>query len=143
MMETMTRNYRLLRRVHSDLFKSVAENFKHYFKSLNETELAEIEVDMVSSSLNSPRNVQSTSKLLMLFDYFYFLNGCFPTTNEHTFVPKAKLPSEVNGQELNFKKLYGKFRTSNSLGLVSSQFLAALFLVFNGGAEEKARNFFV
>ena len=96
---------------------------------------------MISSGLNSPRNVQSAADLLMFFDYFYFINGRLPTTNEQTFVPRAKLPSEVNGQELNIKKLYGKFRTSNSHGLVSSQFLAAIFLFFNGGGEEKARNF--
>ena len=32
----------------------------------------------------------------------------------------------LNGEELNIKKLYEKFRTTNSHALVSSQFLAAL-----------------
>ena len=76
----------------------------------------------------------------MLFDYFYFINGCFPTTNEHTFVPRAKLPLEVNGEELNIKKLYEKFRGSDLHGIVCSQFLAALFLFFNGGGEEETDN---
>ena len=53
------------------------------------------------------------------------------------FVPTAKLPSEVSGQELNLKKLYGEFRGSDSHEIVCSQFLAALFLFFNGGGEEK------
>ena len=141
MLETMTKNYKLLRRVHNDLFKTVAENFKLYFDSLNETDLAEIEADMISSDLNSPRNVhRSATELLMLLDYFYFINGCFPTTNEHTFALRAKLPSEVNGQELNIKKLYGKFRGSDSHGIVCSQLLAALFLFFNGGGDEEAQN---
>ena len=77
----------------------------------------------------------------MLFDYFYFINGGFPTTNEQMFVPRAKLPLEVNGEELNTKKLYEKFRGSDSHEIVCSQFLAALFLFFNGGGEEKARKF--
>ena len=47
----------------------------------------------------------------------------------------------MNGEELNIKKLYEKFRGSDSHGIVCSQFLAALFLFFNGGDEEKARNF--
>ena len=38
-------------------------------------------------------------------------------------------------------KLYEQFRGSDSHGIVCSQFLAALFLFFNGGGEEKARNF--
>ena len=136
----MTKNYKILRRVHDDLYKDVAESFKYYFDNLNETDLDEIEADMVSSGLNSPKNVQNARELLMLFDYFYFINERFPTTNEHTFVPRAKLPLEVNGEELNIKKLYEKLRGSDSHGIVSSQFLAALFLFFNGGGEEKARS---
>ena len=77
----------------------------------------------------------------MLFDYFYFINGRFPTTNEHTFVPRAKLPLEVNGEELNIKKLYEKFKGNDSHRIVCSQFLTALFLFFNGVSEEIARNF--
>ena len=141
MLQTMTKNYKILRRVHNDLYKTVAENVKYYFDNLNETDSNEIEADMVSSGLNSPKNVQNASELLMLLDYFHFINGRFPTTNEHTFVPRAKLPLEVKGEELNINKLYEKFRGSDSHGIVCSQFLAALFLFFNGGAEEKARNF--
>ena len=141
MLETMTKNCKILRRVHNDLFKTVAENFKHYFKSLSENDLAEIEADMINSGLNSPRNFQSATDLLMLLDYFYFINGRFPTPNEHTFVSRASLPSEVNGQELNIKKLHGVFRDSDSHGIISSQLLAALFLFLNGGDEEKAHNF--
>ena len=101
----------------------------------------EIEVDMISSGLNSPKNVENASELLMLFDYFYFINGRFPTTNEHTFVPRAKLSLEMNGEELNIKKLYEKYRGSDSHGIVCSQFLAALLIFFNEESEEIARNF--
>ena len=55
MLQTMTKNYKILRRVHNDLYKTVAENFKYYFHNLNETDLDEIEADMVSSGLNSPK----------------------------------------------------------------------------------------
>ena len=65
----MTKSYKILRRVHNDLYKTVAENFKYYFGNLNETDLGEIEADMVSSGLNSPKNVQNASELLMIFDY--------------------------------------------------------------------------
>ena len=81
MLKTMTKNYKILRRVHNDLYKTVAENFKYCFDNLNETDLDEIEADMVSSGLNSPKNVQNASELLILFEYFYFINGRFPTTN--------------------------------------------------------------
>ena len=47
---------------------------------------------------------------------------------------------EVNGEELNINKLYEKFRTPNSHALVSSQFLAALNILF-GGDPELGRRF--
>ena len=65
-----------LRHVHSNLYKTVAENFKYYVDNLSQTDLDEIKADMVSSGLNSIKNVQNAS--------------------EHTFVPRAKLPLEVN-----------------------------------------------
>ena len=136
-----SKNCKILRRVHNGLYKTVTENFKYYFDNLNETDLDEIEAYMVSNGLNSTKNVQNASELLMLFDYFYFINGRFPTTNEHTFVPRVNLSLEVNREELNIKKLYEKFRGSDSHGIVCSQFLAALFLFFNAGGEETARNF--
>ena len=76
----------------------------------------------------------------MLFDFFYFVNGRFPTTGVHTFIPRADLPMEVNDEELNIKKWYEKFRTTNSHALISSQFLAALNIFF-GGDPELSRRF--
>ena len=75
----------------------------------------------------------------MRFDIFYFVNGRFPTAGVHTFIPRADLPMEVNGEELNIKKLYEKFRTTNSHALVSSQFLAALNIYFGGDPELSRR----
>ena len=60
MLKTMTKNYKILRRVHNE---TVTENFKYYFDNLNETDLDEIEADMVSSGLNYSKNVQNASKL--------------------------------------------------------------------------------
>ena len=100
MLQTITKNYKILRRVHNDLFKNVAENFKYYIDNLIRTDLDEIDANMVSSGLNSIRNTQNSTKLLMLFDYFYLINGRFPTTNEYTFVPRAKLAPEVKIKSL-------------------------------------------
>ena len=124
-----------------DLYKCVAEDFKFYIDNLNQSDLDEIDADMVSRGVNSIKSTQNSTELLMLFAYFYFINGRFPTTNEHTFVPRADLPSEVNGETLNIKKLYDKFRRTDSHGIVSSQFLAALNIFFSGDGEEISRNF--
>ena len=65
--------------------------------------------------------------------------GVFPPqTNTRLFL--GLRGTERNGEELNIKKLYEKFRGSDSHGIVCSQFSAALFLFFNGGGEEETDN---
>ena len=53
MIERMIKNYKILRRIHNDLYKSVADNFKFYIDNLSEVDLEEIDADIVSSGLNS------------------------------------------------------------------------------------------
>ena len=71
----------------------------------------------------------------MLFDFFYFISGRFPTTTAHAFIPGLDLPMEVNEEEINIKKLYEKFRRTNSHGLVSSQVFAGLNIFFGSDPE--------
>ena len=120
MIQDKSKNYRLLRRIHHDLYTTIAENFKLYLSTLTQSEFDEINSDIISSGLNSLQSIETTTELLMLFDFFYFVNGRFPTAGVHTFILRADLPMEVNGEELSIKKLYEKFRTVNSHALVSS-----------------------
>ena len=140
MIQDMSKNYSLLRRMHHDLYTTIAENFKLYLSTLTQSEFDKINSDIISSGLNSLQNVETATELLMLFDFFCFVNGRFPTTGVHTFIPCADLPMEVNSEELNIKKLYEKFRTTNSHALVSSQFLAVLNIFF-GSDPELSRRF--
>ena len=122
------------------MYATIAENFKYYLSTLTQSEFDEIDSDIISSGLNSLQNVETATELLMLFDFFHFVNGRFPTTGVHMFIPRADLPMEVNGEELNIKKLYEKFRTTDSHALVCSQFLAVLNIFF-GGDPELSRRF--
>ena len=139
MIQDISKNYRLLRRIHHDLYTAIAEYFKLYLSTLAQSEFDEIDSDIISSGLNLLQNVETATELLMLFDFFYFVNGRFPTAGVHTFIPRADLPMEVNGEELNIKKLYEKFRTTNSHALVSSQFLATLNIFFSSDPELSRR----
>ena len=137
MIKTWKKNYRILRRVHHEVYSTIAENFQLYINSLEESELDETDADFVSSGLASIKNVDKkcATELLMLFDFFYFINGPFPTATAHMFIPSPDLPFEVNGEEISIKKLYGKFRGTNSHALVSSQFLGTLNIFFGGQTE--------
>ena len=139
MIQDMTKNYWLLRRVHDDMYTAIAENFQYYLSTLTQSEFDEIDSDIIARGLNSLKNVETATELVRIFDFFYFVNRRFPTTGVHTFIPRADLPMEVNGEELNIKKLYEKFRTKNSHALVSSQFLAALNTFFGGDPELSRR----
>ena len=124
MIRDMTKNYKLLRTIHHDFY-----NFQYYLGTLTQSDFNDIDADIVASRLNSLQNVDSAKELLMLFDFFYFANGKFPTTATHT----------LNGEELNIKKLYEKFRTTNSHALLSSQYLAALNIFFVGDPKLSRR----
>ena len=98
MIQDTSKNYRFLRRIRYDLYTTIAENFKLYLSALTHSEFDEIDSDITSSGLNSLQNVETATELLMLFDFFYFVNGRFPTTGVHTFIQCADLPMEVNDE---------------------------------------------
>ena len=114
--------------MHNEIYSKIAENFFEYVKSLD---IEEIDAHFVSSGLNSIQNIDSVRELIMLLDFFYFINGGFPKTAAHTFIPRADLSLEVNGEEINIKKLYEKFRGTNSHGIVAAQFMGALNIFFS------------
>ena len=89
-----------MRRIHHDLYITITENFKLYLSTLTQSEFDEVDSDIISSGLNSLQNVETATELLMLFYFFHFVNGRFPTTGVHTFVPRTDLLMEVNGEEL-------------------------------------------
>ena len=83
MIQDMTKNYRLLRRVHHDMYTTIAENIQYYLSTLTQSEFDESDSDTISSGLNSLQNVETATELLMLFDFFCFVNGRFPITGVH------------------------------------------------------------
>ena len=127
----MEKNYKILIRVNDSIYTTIAENFQLCTDTLEESEIQENDYDFVTSRLASIDNSDGASELLTLFDFFYFVNRRFPTTASHTFVPRPDLPVEVNGEEVNLKKLYEKFRGTNSHALVASQFN----IFFNGNPD--------
>ena len=88
MIQDMSKNYRLLRRIHHDRYNRITKNFKFYLGILTQSEFDEIDSDIISSGLNSLKNFEIA--ILMLFDFFYFVNGRFPTMVVHTFIPRAE-----------------------------------------------------
>ena len=126
---SMEKDYKILRRVFDSILATIAENFQLYLNSLSEKEVTEIDSDF-ASGLASIQDTENAFDLLALFDFFYFVNGKFPTATGHTFIPNGDFSLEVNKEEVNIKELYEKFRGSGSHALVASQFIAALKIFF-------------
>ena len=78
MIQDMSKNYRLLRRIHHDLYTTIAENFKLYLSTLTQSEFDEIDSDIISSGLNSLQNVETATELLILLTFFTLLMEDFP-----------------------------------------------------------------
>ena len=74
----MSKNYRLLRQIHHDLYTTIAENFKLYLSTLTQSEFDEIDSDIISSGLNSLQNVETATELLILLTFFTLLMEDFP-----------------------------------------------------------------
>ena len=70
---------------------------------------------------------------------FYYLNGRLLTATGHLFVPDGEKLEEVEGEKLNLKQLYAKFRGTGSNGLVSASFLCGQVHFF-GANDQVAKN---
>ena len=55
------------------------------------------------------RDTESATVLFNLFVMFYYLNGRFPFTDGHLFVPGSDAPSSIIGDKLNLKELFTNF----------------------------------
>ena len=74
------------------------------------------------------------------FAMFCYINGRFPYSDGHLFVPDGDIPSGIIGKKLNLKELFAKFFRTKSNAVVSSPFLVVLLLFF-WGKETIAKNF--
>ena len=105
-------------------------------------QIDEIENDFRANG-NGLLSVRDTQYMVELFDFFamfYYINGRFPYTDDHLFVPDGETPPGIIGEKLSLKELFVKFFRSKSNGLASSPFLAA-FLPFFAGKETLVKNF--
>lgn len=77
------------------------------------------------------------------FDFFYYINGRFPTNNDLITALDGDIPDFIKiklpGQKISPHQLYEMFRGKKSHVLVSTQFLSALN-IFLGGNLQISKN---
>ena len=108
----MEKNYRVLRQMPDSINTSVAKNFQPYLLSLDFSEEQELETDMRTNSPGlfsiEENNLYSTDfiQLMRSFDLFYYMDGRFPLTTGHLYIPDGKKPEEVANEYINRKNPY-------------------------------------
>ena len=123
----MEKNHNVVRKVYDSIYANLAENFLNYMSSLDSNEINGIRDNMFAKGLGQRLEQNfGTYDLLTVFDFFYYVNGRFPSTTGHLYVPDGEKPREVEGENINIQKLYEKFRGSNSHALVSLPFICTL-----------------
>ena len=128
----MKHNDQIARRVYQSNYEHLADQFKIYVNSLTPNEIGKLERDFRANGngLLSIRDTGSATGLFSSFAMFYYLNGRFPFTDGHLFVPDGDAPPSIIGNKLSLKELLAKCSMTGSKGLVSSPFIAAILLFF-------------
>ena len=129
--ETVEKNYRIIRRVYQYPFIEVADIFLEYIHSLDSDEIQQLDDDIQSNGwgfINNILEINNSVELLSTFQLLYHNNGRLPITNSLIIVPDGDVPE--GEEKINFKNLYEMFRYTKSHGLVSIQFLGALSIFF-------------
>ena len=136
--KSMKYNYRVAQRVYESTYANMVERFKIYLNFLPPDEIDEAENDFRADFLFA--KWKARPNYLFFFAIFYYIKGRFPYTDGHLFVSDGKTPSGIIEEKLSLKELFAKFFRTGSKGLVSSPFLAALLLFFDG-KETLTKNF--
>ena len=133
----MKHNYRIARVVYQSIYKHLTEQFKVYINSFPPDEIDELERDFRANGngLVSIRDTESATELFNSFFMFCYLKGRFLFTDANLFLPDGHAPTSIIGEKLNLKELFAKVFMTDSRGLVSSPFIAAILLFFAGNEK--------
>ena len=86
-----------------------------------------------SSIRKKLKNKKIQLKFLKILINFFFKTGRFPGNDNLAIIPSGIIPAFVKTKDvISPSALYETFKDSNAYGLVSTQFLAALNIYFNG-----------
>ena len=86
-----------------------------------------------SSIRKKIKEQENSTEVFKNFNQFFFKTGRFPGNDNLAIIPSGIIPAFVKTKDvISPSDLYKTFKDSNAYGLVSTQFLAALNIYFNG-----------
>ena len=136
MIETVEKNYKIIRRVYQYLFTEIGDIFLEYIHSLDPNEIQQLDDDIKSNGcgLINSLEIDNSVELLSTFQLLYHNNGRLSVTNGLFIVPDGEVPE--GEEKINLKNLFEMFRYTKSHGLVYLQFLGVLGIFFGAGTTD-------
>ena len=134
--ETVEKNYKIIRRVYQYLFTEIGDIFLEYIHSLDPNEIQQLDDDIKSNEcgLINSLEIDNSVELLSTFQLLYHNNGRLSVTNGLFIFPDGEVPE--GEEKINLKNLFEMFRYTKSHGLVSLQFLGVLSIFFGAGTTD-------
>ena len=140
--EKTFQNLDYLKVYYDNVFWDTAYFFLRSLQAQNDLFLEEIEDDLSREIFYNKKikEITNHTEFLQKMSQFFYKTGRFPGSVEMAIIPRGVTPSFVKENQLiNPFDLYEKFQFTDSHGLVSVQFLAALN-VFVGGNKNTSKN---
>ena len=128
LVDQIFKNLNYCKQIYENVFDDIAYFFHRKLK-----ETPDIFVEKMEEDLARLKNKKIQLKFLKVSIIFFFKTGRFPGSNNLAIILSSIIPAFVKTKDvISSSDLYDTFKDSNAYGLVSTQFLAALNIYFNG-----------
>ena len=124
-LQTMERNYRILRRVYQQLHIDITELFSEFINYLSSHEIKDMSDDIEANGwgIKKITEVEDNYELFKIFQDFYTITGRLPLSNSLLVVPDGDAPPD---EKVNTRQLYDLYKNTKSHGIVSLPFLGLI-----------------
>ena len=129
------KNLNYCKQIYENVFDDIAFFFHRKLKETPDIFVEKMEEDLAQeiSYQKKLKEQENSTEVFKNFNQFFFKTGRFPGSNNLAIIPSGIIPAFVKTKDvISPSDLYETFKDSNAYGLVSSQFLAALNIYFNG-----------
>ena len=129
-------NLNYCKQVYENVFDDLAHFFHRKLKETSDIFVEKMEEDLAREIFYQKKikeRENSTEVFKNFNQFFFFKTGRFPGSDNLAIIPSGIIPTFVKTKDVILpSNLYETFKDSNAYGLVSTQFLAALKINFNG-----------
>ena len=128
------KNLNYCKQIYENVFDDIAYFFHRKLKETHDIFVEKMEEDLTREIFYQKKikEQENSTKVFKNFNQFFFKTGRFPGSDNLAIIPSSIIPAFVKIKDVMLPSdLYETFKDSNTYGLVSTQFLAALNIYFN------------